>query len=132
MVSRALTRLRIFLPALALVVLFGNLAPLPAHAFNRYEYTDGSEGDPGDGVLDPAVDDGTGGASDGKTTDLIINGRGDTYYTSWLLPFGDFYLMPMYLPGNVPGFRFVNALPLVWSRTEMTIRQRGGRWHNAP
>ncbi len=111
MVSRFLFRLRAVLPALALVFLCSSFNPGAALAKNPYKYTDRTEGDPGDGVLNPVVEP---DQTNKKTTlDSSLAG---------------FYLVSLPLPGG----NVVVLLPSDWSHlTSLCFQvERGG--HNAP
>ncbi len=130
MVSSVFSRLRIYLSAITLIVLLSSLAPAPAQAKNRYEYTDRSEGDPGDGVLDPAVDDSGNEDSDGKRATPVNTTNSIT--VDWLRSPGDLFLTPIYLPGNPTGYRLIVILPQTWSRIAPSVRMLAGRWHDEP
>ena len=129
MIRRTLTRLRFFLPVLLLVTLLGNLTPCPVYAKVYIEIDDGLEGDPGDGVLDPAV----GGAETGPsgaetsipTSSISTGGTGFV----WQLPLSKIFLLPIGFPGQYSGLQFVDFLPQVWAYSGH-LTDRG--WHNAP
>ncbi len=97
MVSRFLLRLRAFLPAIALVAFIGNFAAPVARARTPYDYTDRTEGDPGDGVLDPATDRDTasGYAGSGNTPTV-----GASLAENQVVLLADYFAVPLYLPGS--------------------------------
>lgn len=128
MVSRVLPRLQTLLPAIVLLIVLSTITPTIVYARNPYTYTDNAEGDPGDGVLDPAIDSGTDGGKDiGTITDL----EGRTPLSGWLLPLGDVYLLPIYLPGglSIPGTLIFEQ---AWFKISAAPVSLAGRWHNAP
>ncbi len=131
MVSLVLSRLQIFLPALALVILLGGLAPSAAFAAFKYEIYDDVEGDPGDGVLDPAVESNVPPAG-GRKLDPVVATSDGLWPDAWPLPLGNLYLVPLQLPGGLPGHGTVFFLPRAWSRDDASVRRYEGRWHNAP
>ena len=127
MVSRVLSRLRAALPAFALLIFLATLHPVSADAANPYEYTDRDEGDPGDGVLDPAVDGNEGGGSGIKNPDLIANTTGGSSLFS-----GDFLLVPVYVPTGQPGQGTFIFLPRAWNRAAFAYLMSEGGWPYAP
>ncbi len=128
MVSRNQSCLRTFLSAIALMIILAALAPQPVQAKNPYDFTDRTEGDPGDGVLDPSRDD---SESSGKSP-AAASATAGTFIDAWYLPLGEFYLVPVYLPGGPMGRGTVIFLPRVWSHTALTTRLSEGRWQHAP
>ncbi len=131
MVSRVLSCLRTLLSAIALLIILAVFAQQPVQANNTYEFTDRTEGDPGDGVLDPALDDSESGGTDDRSPSAVSTAEG-AFTDAWYLPLGDFYLVPVYLPGAPMGHGTVIFLPRVWSHTALTTRLSEGRWQHAP
>jgi len=131
MVNRVLSRLRIFLPALAVLILLGALTPSAAIAWMQYERSDQSEGDPGDGVLEPAVK-GTWSGSNPQNTDLLAVTSGGRRSVAWPLPLSNLYLVPWQQPGGLLGSGPVVFLPRAWWRDDASVPRYEGRWHNAP
>jgi len=124
MVSRFLFRLRALLPALALVFFCGSLAPSTTQAKNPYDYTNRTEGDPGDGVLGPAAAvKGTDSAHDAANARAMTNG---------LLPATNFCLVPIQVPGSLPGYGAIVFLPTDWPHLTTFFFLADGREHNAP
>lgn len=124
MVSRVPSRLRAALSALALLIFLAALLPANADAVNPYEYTDGSEGDPGDGVLDPAVE---GGGSGIKNPEQIA-----TTTSSAVLPPLNFTLVPVYISTGLPGQGTFIFVPRSWSRYAFGTKMWEGGWPYAP
>ncbi len=131
MINRVLPRLRMFLPALAVFILLGELTPSAAVAWMRYERSDQSEGDPGDGVLDPAVK-GTLPGSNQQNTVLLTASSDGRRSDTWPLPLGTLYLVPLQLPGGLLGSGPFVFLPRAWWRDDASVPRYEGRWHNAP
>ncbi len=127
MVSRVLSRLRASMLAFALLIFLATLSPLTADAANPYEYTDRSEGDPGDGVLDPSADDGAGGSSGIKNPDLIASTTGG----SSLLTV-EFLFVPVYVSTGQPGQGTFIFLPRTWNSAAFKYLMGEGGWPYAP
>ena len=127
MVSRVLSRLRILLPALALFVLLGDLTPSTAVAEFLYKPSDHSEGDPGDGVLDPAVEQPSPRAGAQKPNPVAVNTSG-VWSGGWTLPLGDYFFLPLQLPGQ----GMVIFLPRDWLHDHASAARPEGRGHDAP
>lgn len=128
---RLLTRLRIALSVITLLMVVAQSTVPIAGAVTRYEYTDGAEGDPGDGVLDPAIDRSQGGNSGGATE--LISSTNETVPTiSWFIPVGDFTLVPVYVPGTLPGQGTLIYIVRAWARHASAVPFLAGGWHNAP
>lgn len=121
MVSRSLFRLRAFLPALVLVFVLGNLAPNTALAISRYKYVERTEGDPGDGVLNPVVDPGT------EDQPPTVDPTPTALQTSPSLVSGlELMILPM------GGGRLVILVPTDWLHLTNIFDPVDGRVHYAP
>ena len=131
MVSRLLSRLRIFLLALAVLLLIGDLTPPAAWAWMQLERSDHTEGDPGDGVLDPAVA-GPAPRPKDQNPDVIGAVSGDQRTDVWPLPLGNRFLVRWQQPGGLPGPGPVIFLARTWWRDHASVPWRAGRWHHAP
>jgi len=104
--------------------LFAAVTP-PAFAKNTYELTDGFEGDPGDGVLNPAK----------QPSSLVM-----PQYTTigGTTDGGSLWRLPVFvLPAGLSGLPLVFTLPADLWRQPMAHRAApgtqpsGGRWHHA-
>ena len=124
MVSRDMSRLRAALSAFALLIFLATQLPANAGAANPYDYTDGHEGDPGDGVLDPAVE---GGSSGIKNPERIA-----TPTSGAILPPLNFTLVPVYISTGLPGQGTFIFVPRSWSRYAFGTKMREGGWPYAP
>ena len=127
MVSRVLSRLRAALLAFALLIFLATLNPHSAAAANPYEYTDRNEGDPGDGVLDPSVDEHAGGGSGTKNPDVIASTTGGPTLFS-----GDFLFVPVYVSTGQPGQGTFIFLPRTWNSAAFEYLMGEGGWPYAP
>jgi hypothetical protein len=129
MVSRDISRLRAALSVVALLIFLPALLPATANSANIYDYTDRHEGDPGDGVLDPAVEGGGSGII--KNPDLIVTTSGGES-----LPTLDFILVPVYISTGMPGQGTFIFVPRFWSssssRYAFGTKMREGGWPYAP
>ncbi len=132
MVSRVMSRLRAVLSAFALLIFLAPLLPATADAANPYEYTDRHEGDPGDGVLDPAVE---GGGSGIKNPERMATPTGGAS-----LPALNFTLVPVYISTGLPGQGTFIFVPVSWSHSSSSFsssnafgtKMRGWGWPYAP
>lgn len=128
MVSRVPSRLRAALSVFALLVFLAALLPANADATNPYEYTDRHEGDPGDGVLDPAVEGDGSGIKNPEQIATATSGAN--------LPPLNFTLVPVYISTGLPGqgtFIFVpRSWSRSWSRYAFGTKMREGGWPYAP
>jgi hypothetical protein len=128
MVSRVMSRLRAALSAFALLIFLATLPPANAGAANPYEYSDRHEGDPGDGVLDPAVE---GGGSGIKNPERIATPTGGAS-----LPALNFTLVPVYISTGLPGQGSFIFVPYSWFRSSSSnafgTKMRGWGWPYAP
>lgn len=128
MTIRALTRPRAFV--FVLLFLAGLLQavaffPAPAFAANPYQYTDGNEGDPGDGVLDPAADGGGGNSGDAHGPEITAS---SSVSTSWIV----WDIVPIIVPNGGTGRVVVLMLPRAWWHPVPGLPHHTGRWHDAP
>jgi len=136
MVSSVLPRLQTLLPAFALLILLGIALPEPAHAV--VHYSDRAEGDPGDGVLDPAfsgdnsVDYGGGSSGGSNYADPLASTSEPGIAEIMVLTLDRLYLVPVHIPGGFFGRSTVIFLPRMWTSARSSSLFSEGRWHHAP
>jgi len=95
MTSRQVPPLLTTVFLLCSVLCFGVLAPVSSHAASPYDRTDRTEGDPGDGVLNPRIENGGGGGSGSNTADP----RRGLYTTARYTPHGQWQWV-LFVPGH--------------------------------
>lgn len=131
MVSRLLSRPRMCLLALTVLFLIGDLTPPGALAWMQIERSDRTEGDPGDGVLDPAVAGPVSRPKD-QEPDVIVAVSSVRRQDVRPLPLGNLFLVSWQLPGGLPGPGPVIFLSRTWWRDHASVPWHEGRWHDAP
>jgi hypothetical protein len=131
MLSHIPCRLRAIAPVLILSVVLGIFTPAVALARNQYELADQNEGDPGDGVLDPAIDSQP-SVWDSKHPLPIYSTTGRGRDAGWALPSSAFHFVSLPFSGGLPGQSVVLVLPRAWLRSGATALLQQGRWHDAP
>lgn len=125
------SHLRRFAPVLILLAILGICTSTAALARNPYDLADQNEGDPGDGVLDPAVasDPNVAGSKIPLPVFRATRPRDDG---SPMSPQNAFCLVPLPFSGGLPGQGIVLVLPRAWLRPSAPTLLRNGRWHDAP
>ncbi len=130
MVNRTLFRLWTCLSTVALLIILAFAQPIPADARVYYTLDDKVEGDPGDGVLNPAAT--------GDDSGVAIEGSapaesGAVSTSSRVFSPYDVYLLPILVPGGLPGHGTVIFVPQAWSQLiSVTPRLSDWGWHHAP
>jgi len=97
--------------ALALTLFCAGFSGAPTLAATPYDYADGSEGDPGDGVLSPRAREGKDQPADALDQNLIPDDHGYLLvpvFTNWASP-GTFSLRFLLIPRSEPGYRIVTG-----------------------
>ena len=124
MIIRAQIRLRalVFVFLFAAMTLTGAFAP--ALAKTPYRMTSDCEGDPGDGVLDPAADRGDSGGTDPRGQEVTETA---SFVTGWS---GD--VLPFFVPDAGTGRLTVVLIPRGAWLGAFGGLDRYGRFHDAP
>jgi hypothetical protein len=98
--------------ALVLTLFSAGFSGASALAATPYEFTDGSEGDPGDGVLSPRAREGQDQSADDLDENLIPDDHGYLLvplFTNWASP-GTVSVRFLLIPRSEPGYGIVTGV----------------------
>ncbi len=128
MVCRVVSRLRLILPIFAMFVLLCELHPAPVQARERVVRYERSEGDPGDGVLDPASNEVSDLETEDQYAEPVSSVQLWSFTKQWIIVPPDLVLLPLYIHGPQSVTILPEILRLYSAR--YTVGER--RWQHAP